>query len=301
MLALRSSAFGLLIALALSSTASAIDSNFYVIPVAGHVHGANDTLYQSDIAIRNFQPVALQINLVLIENGEASLDNNAGVVLRDGSTGSITVPADGSVLLADVLANQRGGGDSFGAILLGASAPFAVTSRTYTTNAGGGTVGQTVPAFRDFLESATGTTDASMPVAYIPGVVANAASRTNLGFVAAANASSLAPLVVSVCLRGLDGRLIGSARNFSIAQGLSAHVQFSSREITTEPLSIASAEVRILSGDGAVVPYASVVDNVSSDAVFLSGSFPPNRSGALSKGILQSAFQRFLDQLSGRQ
>jgi NADPH-dependent 2,4-dienoyl-CoA reductase/sulfur reductase-like enzyme len=48
--------------------------------------------------------------------------------------------------------------------------------------------------------------------------------------------------------------------------------------------------VRILEGDGIAVPYASIVDNVSAEAVFVSGQ-PVAVRGTASRSMLASAVQ----------
>jgi hypothetical protein len=45
-----------------------------------------------------------------------------------------------------------------------------------------------------------------------------------------------------------------------------------SREIAPTAFDAATARVRVTSGDGIVIPYGSVVDNLSSDASFVSAA-----------------------------
>jgi hypothetical protein len=47
-----------------------------------------------------------------------------------------------------------------------------------------------------------------------------------------------------------------------------------------EPATGVTAVVRILEGDGIAVPYASIIDNVSAEAVFVSGEAISVRSEA---------------------
>ncbi|MDX1582143.1 MAG: hypothetical protein R3338_00925, partial [Thermoanaerobaculia bacterium] len=117
-------------------------SDFYVIPVAGHVPGANDTFFRSDVAIQNFQDTPITVEMVLVESG-LGISNN---VFPVGDP--VTVPASGSILLEDVLNGYRGMDQVIGSIMIGADQPFAVVSRAFTNDEEGGTYGQSIPGVR---------------------------------------------------------------------------------------------------------------------------------------------------------
>jgi hypothetical protein len=246
-------------------------ADLYVIPVAGHVTGQNGTTWMSDAAIQNFQSTPLTVQLVVIESGEGNLDNV--VPLQSATGSSVTIPAGGTRILRDLLNGHRGSSQTIGAIMLGADRPFAVSSRSYATNALGVTQAESVMPVRDFLDNSLGDTNLGDAVAYVPGLTANARNRANLGFVAGSSSSGMS---LQIMLRGADGASLGS-KTFTIAGGGFTHVQFSSTAITTQSFDEGSAEFRILAGDGAVVPYASIVDNISSAAFYVAGQFPPNK------------------------
>jgi hypothetical protein len=154
----------------------------------------------------------------------------------------------------------------------------------------GDTIGQTVLAQRDFLTESLGDT-AAMATAYLPGLIANSRFRTNLGFVAGAGTG--APLVIDYVITGADGSSLGSER-FAIPAGSFMHLQFSSRRIAAGNFDEGAARVIIVSGDGAVVPYASVIDNTTADAVFVSGNFPANSPFAkVAPSVFEELFNRF--------
>ena len=248
-------------------------SDFYVLPAAAHTNGVNGTRWMSDVAIQNFQSTPLTVQLAVIESGEGTSDNVFPIAT--GPAASVTVPANGSVLLRDVLNGHRGLAAVTGAILIGADRPFAVTSRTYSMTPDGNTIGQTVPPARDFVDNTVGDTDLATAVAYIPGLIDNASFRTNLGAVIG-NGSSMADLVVNVTVRAADGTTAGT-RTITVAPGNFTHLQFNVRSmIGARAMDIGSAEFRITAGNGAVVPYASVIDNATADAVFVAGVFPNN-------------------------
>lgn len=260
-------------------------SDFYVIPVAAKTPGVNGTNWMSDIAIQNFQTTPLSVELVFIESGDQTQDN----IFPLGNT--VTIPAGGSVLMTDVMKDFPGRTSVIGSILIGSTdgRAFAVTSRAYSMSPSGDTVGQTVVPVRDFLQNAEGTTNNTMATAYIPGLINNSRFRTNLGFVAGTISTGIS---VEYILKGADGAALGR-REFFVGPGEFKHLQFSSTQIATTQFSIAGAEVRILSGSGAVIPYASVIDNVTADAVFVLGTFPPNTPLAKTSGT--SAFREIFN------
>lgn len=278
-------------------------SDFYVLPAAAHTPGVNGTMWMSDVAIQNFQSTPLTVELALIESGEGNSDNVFPVATAAAST-SVTIPANGSVLLRDILKDHRGLASVTGAILIGSDRPFAVTSRTYSMTPDGNTIGQTVPPARDFIENSIGDTNLATAVAYIPGLIDNARFRSNLGAVIG-NASSTGSLIVTVTVRDAAGVVAGT-RTINVAPGNFTHLQFNARSIIgTRMFDIGSAEFRITEGNGAVVPYASVIDNGTADAVFIAGVFPnntplagnaTNAASTSSKSIFRSLLNRVVNE-----
>lgn len=277
-------------------------ADFYVIPVASHTPGLGNTMWMSDIAIRNVSATSdLTAQFVFIESGEANssdINNTDNIFPLASDTipgGSVTVPPNGTVLLKDVLKNYRNMPASVGAILVGGDRPFAVTSRSYVTREDGGTVGQTVPPVRDFLENVLGGTTNNAMLAYLPGLINNLNYRTNIGFVAGNSGSSGGNLVVLVTLRDSSGAMIGSPRPFFLRPGTFTHIQFPSSVVANKAYDLASAEIQIAQGNGVVVPYASVVDNKSADATFITAMFPNNTPASAGKwgeapSLLRSLF-----------
>lgn len=271
-------AFALLLA---AVTASADHyASFYVIPVASHTGGAFGTSWMSDIAIQNFQTVPLMVEMTFVRSGEGPGNN---VVALGPPT---VVPAGGNVIMNDVLAGISA--SEAGAILVGADAPFALTSRSYVTTPSGDTIGQTVVPARDFLENSVGDTDNTTAAAYLPGLISNSRFRTNLGFVAATSNTGDG-MTIQVTVRRADGTATGT-RTFIVRRQRIQHLQFSSTTVGSGTFDIGSAEFRITAGDGAVVPYASVIDNGSADAVFVLGQFPPNLASGASAGLVLRQF-----------
>lgn len=263
-------------------------SSFYILPTAGHTPGAFGTIWATDVAVFNPQSESLDVSFVFIQSGEGNADNagpiNIHVAGSSQPIGSkVTVPAGGSVMLRDIVSDYRGMTSVTGALMVGAARPFAIASRTYNTT---NNVGEAVEPFRDFLDNSLGVSDNSA-IAYVPALVANASSRSNLGFVAA-TANGSAPMIVMVTLTGGDGKVLGS-RSFVVpAGGALEHVQVPSTAMFNGSFDLAAAQFQIVSGNGAVVPYASIVDNTSADGIFVGGQFPAN-SGVAAK-TFASAF-----------
>jgi hypothetical protein len=258
----------------------------YVIPVVGHVQGANGTMWMSDLAIRNFSTAPLTVEFVVIESGSDTGDN---VYPLMGTTvdGTVTVPANSTVQLRDIMAGHRGMDNAIGALVVGANAPFAITSRAYSNRA---PLGQTVLPARDFLDNSFGTAD-NTGFAYIPGVVNNAEARTNVGFVAGSGGSS-AQMVVEITVRNGAGGVAGT-RNFVIPAGSFAHMQVPLSSIAPAAFDIGSVDVRVAEGEGVVVPYASVIDNTTGEAAYIMGVTPP--TGAPLPFRMPSLFRLLLE------
>ncbi|HUP45919.1 MAG TPA: hypothetical protein VM779_10450 [Thermoanaerobaculia bacterium] len=254
--------------------------DLYVIPVAGHVRGAHGSLWQTDVAVHNFQSTTLTVELAVAESGEAAADNFSPVSISGSTT--ITIPAGGSRILRDVLANHRGQIDTIGALIVGADAPFAVTSRTYNVAAAGVmTAGFSVPPIQEFLSTPSA-------MAFVPGLISNVTFRTNIGITAAAGAA--APLVVEVSLLNAAGGMLGS-RTFTVPAGAINHIQLGSGAFSAAAYDEATAAVRIVSGSGDVVAYGSVIENSTNHAVFVSGIVPTPASAESTESVFASLFQ----------
>lgn len=271
-------------------------SDFYVIPVASHTAGINGTVWMSDVSIQNFQSSPLTVSLVFLQAGENNLDNISALV-TGAIPGSVTVPAGGTTILKDVLNDFAGMSSVSGALLIGADKPFAVTSRSYNQSPTGDTYGQTVVPTRDFIDNSIGRTDLNMAVAYLPGLINNDRFRTNLGFFAGNASSTGETMVVEFTLKDATGAAIGTPRRFAIPASTFKQLQFSSRAIADQRFDAASATVRITQGNGAVSPYASIVDNRTTDAVFISGQFPPNSQSSPASAAAFGVFRTLFEQI----
>ncbi|HYC60925.1 MAG TPA: hypothetical protein VEK79_15285 [Thermoanaerobaculia bacterium] len=242
-----------------ASTAFAAEySDLYVIPIAGHAHGAHGTEWRSDVVLHNFQLVPITVEMAFIE-GTRTSDIGSPFQLFPGETRTIT----------DVLGDH--GRDVIGAIVIGGDKPFVVTSRTYNGN----TLGQTVRPI-----AIAGAADAVNEVAVLAGLSRDANQRANVGLVAIA---SHVPFIAEIELVSAEGAHLGSQLIMLEGEGF-AHRQF---RVTGG----ASAVVRVLQGDGIIVPYASVIDNRSGEALFVSTE-PAASAGANALLMLDSMVSR---------
>lgn len=277
-------------ALLLSGVAHAqsVYSDTYVIPIAGHIQGALGNFYETDLSITNFNNDPLTVQILVIEQGEGRTDNVSPLV-TDSINGSVMVPARGTVILRDVLANYHGQANTAGALILGGDKPFAATARLYSLKNGG--VGDTIMAVSNFFENSVGRSDKNA-IAYVTGITNNAAFRTNLGFVAATGSSFGEPLVVEVRVRDASGNSLGT-RIVTTQSGQFTQTQFPVSSITTTPFDAGSAEFRVIGGSGIVVPYAAVNDNATGSAAFIMGQFPQNASiSSMRSNLFRDLFTR---------
>lgn len=251
----------------MASTAGAAEySDLYIIPGAGHSHGAFGTLWRSDVVLHNIQAVPITVEIAIVESGRSPSAEPIAVSMIQLNPGETRVVSDAVGHL---------GRDIAGALIVGADMPFALTSRTYAELPAGRTLGQTVSPV-----AITGTADAVNEIAVLPSLAAGDRQRANIGaFVAASHA----PVVVEITLLSASGAPYGSQVIVVDEPGF-IHRQLSLAQIA-EPMPNSTAVVRILEGDGIVVPYASIIDNVSAEAVFVSGEAISLR-GSASRSML---------------
>lgn len=252
--------------------AQSVYSDTYVIPAVSHTAGQNGT-WMSDVVITNFQSVPLNVQLIFVESGENNADN-IFPVMTSTINGSVTVGANSTILLRDVVNGYRGKQYVSGALILGGDAPFAVTSRSYLVTVNGTTVGQTVTPARDFFDNSIGRSD-NTQVAIIPGIANNATTRTNIGLLAGAGSAGGTPFIVQITIRDGSGTNLGS-RFVTVPPGNFIQTQFSVASITSTLFSVGSAEIKLVQGTGTVVPYASVIDNATGSPMYIMGQFPAN-------------------------
>lgn len=210
----------------------------YVIPLAGHLDGANGETWTTEVIVHNLQSTTLVVDLAAVGSG-------------DDTVRTVSVGAHATVALGDLF--QPG---SAGALVVAGSAPFALRARVHTDGPRG-SLGADIAPVTEFI-------DAGSEGAFLPGLAASARHRSSIGFLAIADTD----LSIEVTMIDESGATIGT-RVFMIEGGEIAHVHSSSGAITPGLFENATARVRITSGQGLVTAYGTVVENLSSDAAFV--------------------------------
>jgi len=216
-----------------------------VVPAAAHAPGLESTRWVTDLELHNPSAAAASANLYFMASGA---DN------RGAQGVSVTVPADGSLRLADVVGSTFGRSSAVGAILVGSATELIVASRTFN-DSDDGTFGQMVPGVPAASALASGEH------ARLVLLTRNAAFRTNIGF---ANLTGFAVEVRLELHRG-DGTSLGAARRSTLQPFSQAQIT----DVLGTDADVAWAEVWSDTAGARFVAYASVVDNASGDPVLV--------------------------------
>jgi len=225
------------------------------VAASAHAEGINQTLWLTDLVLHNPGSSAATCDLFFLAT---ATDNTSAAPYR------VTVPADASVRLADVVSELFGRDGETGAILVGADLPLIVSSRTFN-NASTGTFGQHIGGEATSL-AWEGDSDLPRLVQLAHSPDPEQGFRTNLG---AVNLST-SELTLDVELHRGGGELLGTIQLVVPPFG---HLQYSNVFATyaTDELKDAFAEVVSASAGARYLVYASVVDNRSGDPVFIPG------------------------------
>jgi len=220
---------------------------YYIVPAAAHAAGKLGTVWRTDLVLYNPGDAEVRAELAFLPAG----GDNTGA-----GTVPVTVPAGASVVLEDVVSSVLGRSGS-GAIRIGATGELRISSRTFTATAGG-SYGQYIPAVLETAAMGPGTT------AVLPGLRETDAFRTNLGLV---NASGVA-LDVDVDLAGPDGSALGHL-DVALAPYEWKQIGDVLEKVGAAGVAAATARIRHGTADGALLAYASVVDNRTGDPVYI--------------------------------
>jgi hypothetical protein len=229
-----------------------IAGSTWIIPAAAHISGARGTSWISEVALLNPGELTLEVELHLLGS--------------DAGSHSYTLAPGHQEMLEDVIDTTFGQRDTAGAILVMASGPIAVGSRTdnITKN---GIFGQAVPA----IPFATGPpTSASM---VLPQLRADRRFRSNLG---AVNLDAEETVVVIELYRG-DGELLGTTSlqlppfGFHLEPNLLA-------SFTTDSIADAFAVVHPSTTGARCMVWASIVDRTTGAPIFLAPALPTSHN-----------------------
>lgn len=221
----------------------------WVVPIVARAPGSQGTSWVSDLRV--FNPTGEPVELRLELRPELSRGGDTLQALVTVGPGRVLAVDDAAGLLAS-------SATTIGSLRLSPTAgapPLLVTSRTYNRT-DDGTFGQYVPA----VAPGAGTT-ASVSLIHLDG---GAGFRTNLGLCEVGGGS----VSLRYVLRDATGRTLGV--------GTATLGPYAVRQVNDLHAALGVSDGRNTrvdvyrdGGDGAFVAYASVVDNLSGDAVFI--------------------------------
>ncbi len=227
------------------------------IAVGAHAPGERSTFWVTDLRLFNrslTEPSDAQIYYV-----PRGTDGRSSFQLSAVSVGPGTV-----VNLPDILASRFGVEDGAGSLLIRSdSGLLTATSRTYNSGSSRGTFGQFIGGTNS--GDTLGAGDA-------PRVLLQLANgpeyRTNAGFTEVTGNSA----TVAVTLYDGDtGAPLGGPATFDVAPFSNTQVPLFS-ELGVAQSGNAFALVEVTEGNGRVLTYASVIDAVTGDAIYVPGS-----------------------------
>ncbi len=221
-----------------------------VVPAAAHVRGAADTNWRTDLEIYNPTDATVTYAIALLERGQPN---------PTPEEVTYTIDPGESVRFDDVVDGEFSFEGSGALRVTPDSGTVHVTSRTYN-QVPGGTYGQFIAGESEEHHVHYGGE------AKLVQLRSDSAYRTNLGVV---NVVAM-PITVEVDLHAADGTLLGTR---TIDLGSWEHHQIDGifATVTSSDVEDGFALVRTTTPTGRFLSYASVVDNVSGDAICIPG------------------------------
>ncbi len=229
------------------------------LAAAAHAAGSHGTNWRTDVGVHVIGHEDAVIDVELWRHG---LDNS------DPAHAELTLEAGRCVDIEDVLETEFGVAGKAALRITPNRGLVAVTSRTYNlleegNDLGlpaGATFGQFIPALLESAAIPSGEEGRLVQLSHDPG--SDQGSRTNIGLV---NASA-AGLTVEIDLLSADGQLLGTvARQLQPYEYRQMDRIFES--VTNSGVTDGYAVIRPITGGGAVMAYASIVDNLTGDPI----------------------------------
>ncbi len=229
---------------------SGTDSIFF--PVVGHVTGARNTRFATDVHLFNRTSIRRDVILIFTPTGASDPTDFRAV--------SISIDPGRTVELNDLVRRDLLYSGIGTLELLSAKDAVIATGRTYDDHAGA-TSGQNVPAV-----SIAGTVGAESGPMVITQLRNTDSFRSNLGFAELGGAGGG---IVEVRLYDGAGNLLDSRQ---IPISAHSHVQIPVLGgIGGSVADRVRAEIRVISGEARIFAYGSTIDNASGDPVFIPG------------------------------
>lgn len=252
--------------------ASAAGAQELYLPAAAHTAGAAGTVWRSDLEVRASDNSAAVFTIELLEERS----NNSDPLAAD-----FTLTPGQSLRLVDVVGVVFGFDGSAALRLTATEGEILATSRTYNDSPNG-TYGQYIPAFAAEAAAEPGFDYVLMQL------TSTAAYRTNVGFVNATGDSEILEIDLHAASGDLLGSIEATLRPYEMRQISNVFAQ-----VTGDDVDDGYAVVRTRDDGGRFFAYASVVDNLSGDAIFV----PAQPGGATSvelapRTVVFEAFMR---------
>lgn len=234
--------------------AAASDATDAVFPIIGRVPGANGTFYRTDIALLNQSG---ESTTAVLEFYPAGNDGNAG----PAAIASIALDNnEQETLTGDAVQNLFGTGDGVGAVRVIAPRHIIAVARIYNDQR---TVGD--GTFSQFVPGMTGTqnrTSGALPMLSNAQAATGAGYRTNIGwFNAGPN-----QVTVTWTARGANGAVLATSQRVISPRSAS---QAGLGDIFSGLAASNTLYVTFSTTGGPLYVYASVVDNVNGDGIFI--------------------------------
>lgn len=249
----------------------------FVIPVVAHAAGAQGTAWKTDLQIHNGSAASASYTLKFIKS---NMTNDVP------PSESFTISPGGNLIFRDVLNNASLPsfmGYTRGSLLLEytGGVPPAVASRVYNDQGADGTYGQFVPAIA--VDGRTRGTAGSIP-SILFGLSRTDRYRSNLGLV---NITAFwNTLQVSLC--DGSGNPIGAALSTTLAPYNMVQLDDILAQAGIAP-PVSAFSVKVESGSVKdFVAYASIVDNLTGDASFISDQIK-SHAESLVPGVAHAA------------
>lgn len=228
------------------------------VATAAHQIGYNNTVWRTDLEVHNPGASIVTYRIALLER---DADN------RTPRTVEFTLRSGRSAHHADVLLDPFGFEGAAALRITPVDGSLIIHSRTYNQLALG-SYGQFVPGMSRAQALVSGQEARLIGLFHDPSLAAG--SRTNFGMV---NASS-APISVEVSFRRGAGGSLGT-RVYELKALEFKQINKVFEEVTSEPIAAGYLLVRVTTSGGRLYAYASMVDNITGDAIFIPAVVTP--------------------------
>ncbi len=216
------------------------------IPSAARAAGAGGSRYSTELVIANVGTREAEVTLRFLgHDGDG----------RSGRLSTLSLGAGRSETVSDVLGTLFGETEAYGAILVSSGVSTLVVLAQTSTPQGGGTFGQSVPAFGAAERLTAGGSWS------IAGIREDAGFRTNLVLASAAETET----VVELRLVAEDGSTLATTSRTLPPLGMTQLTRVVRELGATGDVSGARLVLSTATPGASIAAYASVIDNATND------------------------------------